>query len=62
MLALYGKEDMVAPPRNSLALRDELAGQVTVMGLDHAAHNMLQEQPKAIIEAIDDWIKADLPR
>lgn len=62
MLALYGKEDMVAPPRNSLALRDELAGQVTVMGLDHAARNMLQEQSKAIIEAIDDWIKADLPR
>ena len=46
----------------AVALRDELAGQVTVMGLDHAAHNMLQEQPKAIIEAIDDWIKADLPR
>ena len=62
MLALYGKEDMVAPPRNSLALKDELAGQVTVMGLDHAAHNMLQEQPTAIIEAIDDWIKSDLPR
>jgi pimeloyl-ACP methyl ester carboxylesterase len=62
MLALYGKEDMVAPPRNSLALKDELAGQVTVMGLDHAAHNMLQEQPTAIIEAIDDWIRSDLPR
>jgi hypothetical protein len=33
-----------------------------VMGLDHAAHNMLQEQPTEIIEAIDDSINSDLPR
>lgn len=58
MLAIYGKEDGIAPPQNSLALKDELGDQVTVMGLDHAAHNMLQEQPVAIIEAIDHWIKA----
>ncbi|MFM1987959.1 MAG: hypothetical protein RJA99_916 [Pseudomonadota bacterium] len=62
MLALYGKEDGVAPPRNSLALKEALGGQVTVMGIDRAAHNMLQEQPAAIIEAIDAWIKAESPR
>jgi pimeloyl-ACP methyl ester carboxylesterase len=61
MLALYGKEDKVAPPRNSLALKEELGNQVTVMGINRAAHNMLQEQPTAIIEAIDAWIKAELP-
>jgi len=62
MLAIYGKEDGIAPPQNSLALKDELGDQVTVMGLDRAAHNMLQEQPVAITDAIDNWIKAALPR
>ena len=61
MLALGGKEDRADPPRNSLALKDELTGQVTVVGLDRAAHNVLREQPRALIKAIDHWINAELP-
>jgi hypothetical protein len=41
--------------------KDELTGQVTVVGLDRAAHNVLREQPRAHIKAIDHWINAELP-
>jgi len=58
ILALYGKEDKVAPPENSLALKESLGAQVTAVGIDHAAHNMLQEQPNAIVVAVDGWVKA----
>ena len=58
MLALYGEEDKVAPPENSLALKEALGDQVTVIAVDHAGHNMLQEQPKAIVDAIDTWAKS----
>ncbi len=58
MLALYGSEDKVAPPQNSLALKEALGEQVTVIAVEHAGHNMLQEQPKAIVDAIDTWVKA----
>jgi pimeloyl-ACP methyl ester carboxylesterase len=52
MLALDGKEDKVAPPQNSRALKDSL-WTVTVGGVDNAAHNMLQEPPEAMVNAVD---------
>ena len=39
-------------------MKDEFGSRVTVMVIPNASHALIPEQPKAVVEALSQWIKS----
>jgi len=52
MLVVQGTEDVVALPENAKRLAAEFPERVTLVGLRHAGHALLPEQPEQVEKAI----------
>ena len=62
LLDIQGAEDPYKPLESSTELVDEFgANRVTVVRIDHAAHAVIVEQPRAVADAILSWVR-HLPR
>ncbi|HEY1243051.1 MAG TPA: alpha/beta hydrolase [Bryobacteraceae bacterium] len=58
LLDIQGAEDPYKPPASSTELVDEFgAKRVTVVRIEHAAHAIIIEQPRAVSDAILDWVR-----
>jgi pimeloyl-ACP methyl ester carboxylesterase len=57
LLVIQRLEDVVAPPENGHAMKEEMAGRVELLDIDRAGHAMLPEQPEKIAEAIIGFLR-----
>jgi len=58
LLDIQGAEDPYKPPSSSTELIEEFgAGRVTVVRIEHAAHAIIIEQPRAVSDAILSWVR-----
>lgn len=56
ILDLQAAHDPWRPPETRSELRDALGDKVTVHVIDNASHALLVEQPRAVAEAVVDWV------
>ena len=56
LLAIQGLDDIVAPPGNGHALRDQLGARVQVVDIPRAGHFVIVEQPDRVVAAVTDFI------
>ena len=56
LLAIQGLDDIVAPPGNGHALRDQLGERVQVVDIPRAGHFLIVEQPDRVVAAVTDFI------
>ncbi|MEZ5741345.1 MAG: alpha/beta hydrolase [Burkholderiaceae bacterium] len=68
VLIVSGAQDQMTPPRASAAIVEALAARpdaadvpVTRCTLEHCGHNIMAEQPAALLDALTHWL-AGLPR
>ncbi|MCA9824334.1 MAG: alpha/beta hydrolase [Dehalococcoidia bacterium] len=61
MLVIQGLDDVIAPPANGRALRDELGDRVSLIELENAGHALLPEQPEAIARHLLGFINRHTP-
>jgi pimeloyl-ACP methyl ester carboxylesterase len=59
LLVIQGLDDVVAPPGNGHALREQWGERVRVVDLPHAGHFLLLEQPEAVARAVSEFLGAD---
>ena len=59
LLVIQGLDDIVAPPGNGHALREQLGERVRVIDLPCAGHFLLLEQPKAVVQAVSEFLGAN---
>lgn len=57
MLVIQGLDDRLAPPGNARSLKEEFGDRVRLVELERAGHALLPERPKAILEAIVDFLR-----
>lgn len=58
VLDVLALNDPLSPPDSVQTYRDQWgADRVTVVGIDHAAHALLPEQPRAVADAIIAWLQ-----
>ena len=57
ILDLQADNDPFHPIEKMNELRDELGNRVTVAVIRDASHALLPEQPKAVVEAIANWVR-----
>jgi pimeloyl-ACP methyl ester carboxylesterase len=56
LLVIQGLDDIVAPPGNGHALREQLGERVHVVDIPHAGHFVIVEQPEPVAAAVNDFI------
>ena len=56
LLVIQGLDDIVAPPANGHALRDQLGERVQVVDIPRAGHFVIVEQPAPVAAAVNDFI------
>jgi pimeloyl-ACP methyl ester carboxylesterase len=56
LLVIQGLDDIVAPPANGHALRDQLGERVQVVDIPRAGHFVIVEQPDPVVAAVTDFI------
>src|SRR5262249_24124805 len=56
LLVIQGLDDIVAPPANGHALRDQLGERVQVVDIPRAGHFVIVEQPDLVTAAVIDFI------
>ena len=56
LLVIQGLDDIVAPPGNGHALRDQLGERVQVVDIPRAGHFVIVEQPDPVAAAVTDFI------
>jgi pimeloyl-ACP methyl ester carboxylesterase len=56
ILDLQAAHDPWRPPGTRSELRDALGDKVTVRVIDNASHALLVEQPRAVAQAVVDWV------
>jgi pimeloyl-ACP methyl ester carboxylesterase len=57
LLVIQGLDDIVAPPANGHALRDQLGERVQVVDISRAGHFVIVEQPDPVADAVNDFIR-----
>lgn len=61
ILDLQAAQDPWRPPETRSELKDALGERVTVRVIDHASHALLVEQPRAVAEAVVEWVDGLAP-
>jgi pimeloyl-ACP methyl ester carboxylesterase len=56
VLAIQGLQDRIAPPGNSVVLREQFGSRATVVELDNAAHALLPEAPERITSEVVEYL------
>jgi pimeloyl-ACP methyl ester carboxylesterase/ketosteroid isomerase-like protein len=56
LLVIQGLDDIVAPPGNGHALREQLGERVQVVDIPRAGHFVIVEQPDPVAAAVTDFI------
>jgi len=56
LLVIQGLDDIVAPPANGHALRDQLGERVQVVDIPRAGHFVIVEQPDPVAAAVTEFI------
>jgi pimeloyl-ACP methyl ester carboxylesterase len=59
LLVIQGLDDVVAPPENGHALREQSGERVRVVDLPYAGHFLLLEQPEAVARAVSEFLGAN---
>jgi pimeloyl-ACP methyl ester carboxylesterase len=57
ILDVQAEDDTVVPPQHRQDLKNELGARVTITVIANAGHALLPEQPAAVAEAMDDYIR-----
>lgn len=57
LLDLQAEKDPFKPESKRNEMKDEFGARVTVMVIPNASHALIPEQPKAVVEALTQWIK-----
>jgi len=57
LLVIQGLDEIVAPPANGHALRDQLGERVQVVDISRAGHFVIVEQPDPVADAVNDFIR-----
>src|SRR5271155_2331843 len=58
LLVIEGLDDIVAPPGNGHALREQLGERVRLIDLPRAGHFLVLEQPEAVTRAVAEFVGA----
>jgi pimeloyl-ACP methyl ester carboxylesterase len=58
LLDLQAANDPFKPEGKRNEMKDEFGSRVTVMVIPNASHALIPEQPKAVVEALSQWIKS----
>ncbi|MBX9824055.1 MAG: alpha/beta hydrolase [Xanthobacteraceae bacterium] len=58
LLDLQAANDPFKPEAKRNEMKDEFGSRVTVMVIPNASHALVPEQPKAVVEALVQWIKS----
>lgn len=58
LLDLQAANDPFKPESKRNEMKDEFGSRVTVMVIPNASHALIPEQPKAVVEALNQWIKS----
>ncbi len=58
LLELQAANDPFKPESRRNEMKDEFGSRVTVMVIPNASHALIPEQPKAVVEALSQWIKS----
>jgi pimeloyl-ACP methyl ester carboxylesterase len=56
LLVIQGLDDIVAPPANGHALRDQLGERAQVVDIPRAGHFVIVEQPDPVVAAVTDFV------
>lgn len=57
MLVLQGEDDLIAPPGNGVALREEFGDRVTLVTIPEAGHMLLVEQSARVADELLEFIR-----
>jgi len=57
LLDLQAAEDPFRPAATRNEMKDEFGQRVTVVVIPRASHALIPEQPRAVVEALTNWIK-----
>jgi pimeloyl-ACP methyl ester carboxylesterase len=57
LLDLQAEEDPFKPASKRTEMKDEFGARVTIAVIPHASHALIPEQPKAVVNALVNWIK-----
>jgi pimeloyl-ACP methyl ester carboxylesterase len=57
LLDLQAANDPFKPESKRNEMKDEFGSRVTVMLIPNASHALIPEQPRAVVEALSQWIK-----
>jgi pimeloyl-ACP methyl ester carboxylesterase len=58
LLDLQAANDPFKPESKRNEMKDEFGSRVTVMVIPNASHALIPEQPKAVVDALSQWIKS----
>src|SRR5215831_19320553 len=58
ILVIQGLDDIVAPPANGRALRDQFADRVKLVEIPNGGHALLFEQPETVAAEVVAFLKA----
>jgi pimeloyl-ACP methyl ester carboxylesterase len=58
LLDLQAANDPFKPETKRNEMKDEFGSRVTVMVIPNASHALIPEQPKAVVDALVQWIKS----
>src|SRR5882757_1532455 len=58
LLDLQAANDPFKPESKRNEMKDEFGSRVTVAVIPNASHALIPEQPKAVVEALSQWIKS----
>jgi pimeloyl-ACP methyl ester carboxylesterase len=58
LLDLQAANDPFKPESKRNEMKDEFGSRVTVMVIPNASHALIPEQPRAVVEALSQWIKS----
>lgn len=58
LLDLQAENDPFKPESKRDEMKNEFGSRVTVMVIPNASHALIPEQPKAVVEALNRWIKS----
>lgn len=58
LLDLQAAQDPFKPAAKRNEMKDEFGARVTIAVIPNASHALIPEQPKAVVDALADWIKS----
>lgn len=59
VLLVQAEEDPIAPPGNGAVLKRDIGERLSLVGLPHASHAILPEQPGAVAAALTAWLQGE---